>query len=152
MIGSFANNILIASEILTGMTFNDLARQAGKTSREAYAHQDIPFERLLGELNQNLNSNPLFRVMFVLHQHQSIQDTGLDLPGLDIQKIPGLVTRSKYDLELVMVDRDNALSGLFEYNTQIFDRSTIEKLKNNFRHPDPSTQNQALGVSLRILF
>ncbi len=81
MIGSFANNILIASEFQSGMTFKDLVDQVSKASREAYAHQDMPFERLLGELNQNLNSNPLFRVMFVLHQHQSIQDAVQIRPG-----------------------------------------------------------------------
>jgi len=132
MIGSFANNILIASDFHAGMIFKDLADQLSKASREAYAHQDLPFERLLGELNPNLNHHPLFRVMFVLHQHQSIQHTGLEFAGLTVQKLPDVKARSRYDLELVMVDRNSSLSGLFEYNADIFDRVTIEDLKDNF--------------------
>jgi len=132
LIGSFANNILISSDISAGTTFKELVNQVGKSSLEAYAHQDIPFERLLGELNLALSCTPLFRVMFVLHQHQSIENQGLELCGLKIQKIPDKKTLSKYDLELIMVDRNGVLSGLFEYNAGIFDRATIEKMKDNF--------------------
>jgi len=132
LIGSFANNILISSDISAQTTFKDLVGQVGRSSLEAYAHQDIPFEGLLGELNPRLNSSPLFRVMFVLHQHQSIQNEGLELCGLKVQKIADKKTLSKYDLELIMVDRNGVLSGLFEYNTGIFDRVTIESMKDNF--------------------
>jgi acyl carrier protein len=132
MIGSFANNILIASVFGTGITFRALLDQVKKSSREAYAHQDIPFERLLDGLNPSLRVHPLFRVMFVLHQHQSIEGDGLALAGLTLQKTPLPKPRSKYDLELIMVDRNGVLSGLFEYNAGIFERATIDGMIAHF--------------------
>ncbi len=134
MIGSFANNILIPADLALGTTFRDLLKQIAQTTREAYANQDLPFERLLGKLNPNLTRHPLFRVMFVLHQHQSQagSGTGLELTGVQVRKLPDAVVLSRYDLELVMVDRHAELSGLFVYNAALFKPSTIEQLKNNF--------------------
>lgn len=134
MIGSFANNILIASDFSSGMTFHKLLQQVAKTSREAYANQDLPFERLLGKLNPGLTANPLFRVMFVLHQHQSQSGStaGLVLADLQVEKLPDVKVLSKYDLELVMVEHGGKLSGLFVYNADIFEPATIEALRDNF--------------------
>ncbi len=134
MIGSFANNILIPSDFSSGVTFQNLLEQVGKTSREAYANQDLPFERLLGELNPNLTTNPLFRTMFVLHQHQSQSGSAskLKLTGLQVEKLSDIKTLSKYDLELVMVERDDKLSGMFIHQTRVFTQDTIQALKNHF--------------------
>lgn len=145
MIGSFANNILISSDFSSGITFNDLLAQVCKASREANAHLDFPFERLLGELNPELNSHPLFRVMFVLHQHQSIDNQGLTLTGLNIEKL-AIHTQSKYDLELVMVDREGCLSGLFQYNARLFDRATIECFKEHFVQVLKQVTNNPMGA------
>lgn len=134
MIGSFANNILIPADFSAAISFRDLLTQIAQISRIAYANQDLPFERLLGKLNPNLTTNPLFRIMFVLHQHQSQTDSssGLVFPELKVEKLPDIAVLSKYDLELVMVERDNGLSGLLVYNSALFKSATIEQLKDNF--------------------
>ncbi|RKZ90395.1 MAG: hypothetical protein DRR19_10200 [Candidatus Parabeggiatoa sp. nov. 1] len=132
MIGSFANNILISSDFYSDITCKELIYQVRKTSQEAYSHQDIPFEMLLGELDEGLNRTPLFRVMFLFHQHQSIENQGFELSGLKVEKCPVEKGISKYELNLVMTDFNETLSGYFEYSTDIFDHSTIERMKENF--------------------
>ena len=97
----------------------------------AYAHQDLPFEKLVEELRpeRDLSRNPLFQVMFVL------QNTPRPLPqssGLSIERIDVLTETSPFDLSLYLRERDGKLIGFFEYNTDLFEPSTIERMIGHF--------------------
>lgn len=134
LIGSFANNILLPADFSAPLSFAELLQQVAKTARSAYAQQDLPFESLLGELPSQLQQQPLFRYMFVLHQHQSqaAQAQGLQLDGLQVNKRSDVRALSKYDIELVMVERDGQLSGQFEYNAKLFSAQTMTQINQHF--------------------
>ncbi len=92
IIGSFANTLLIAANFAPGVGFRGLVEQLAVRARDANANQYLPFERLLGELNRSLTENPLFRVMFVLHQHQAMDSAGLQLAGTRVHKLADVRT------------------------------------------------------------
>jgi amino acid adenylation domain-containing protein len=98
----------------------------------AYAHQDLPFEMLVEILQpqRDLSHTPLFQVMFVL---DTPPDARLQLPGLTLE---GLATHSgaaSFDLTLSMSDSDAGLRGYVEYNTDLFDAATIQRLLDHFQ-------------------
>lgn len=132
MIGSFANPILIKSSLVPGMSFRDLLLQTRQTLLEAFSHQDMPFEKFLAELEPQLRASPVFRTMFVLHQHRAIESAGFSLAGVQIEKAPLTKPHSKYDFELVMVDHSDSLSGTFFYKPEALSRCQAEDIKSNF--------------------
>ena len=98
----------------------------------AYAHQDLPFEKLVEELrpDRDLSRNPLFQVMFVL------QNTPRPLQqpaGLSIERVDVLPATSLFDLSLYLREREGKLIGFFEYNTDLFEPSTIERMIRHFQ-------------------
>src|SRR5262249_28407790 len=99
---------------------------------EAYAHQDLPFEKLVQELQleRDLSRNPLFQVMFVLQNtpRPLPQPTALSIERVDI--FPA--TSSLFDLSLYLRERDGKLIGFVEYNTDLFEPSTIERMIGHF--------------------
>ncbi len=130
MIGSFSNNILIRSDFSGDPNFAELIGRMRKTAGQAYSNQDVPFEELQEKLDPALRRQPLFRVMFLLHQHPG--KPGLALPGLKVEKIESSNGCSKYDLNLVMTDAQGNLSGSLEYNEDIFEASTIMEMISRF--------------------
>jgi hypothetical protein len=132
MIGPFSNNLLLRADFSSDQTFLSLLEQVRERAQSAYAHQELPLESLLGELDASLNRSPLFRVMFLLHQHESIVTPGLSLPGVTVEKLPVEKGRSNHMLNLVMADLEGVLSGTLEYSTALFDRASMEKLVEDF--------------------
>ena len=98
---------------------------------EAYAHQDLPFEKLVEELRQerDLSRNPLFQVMFVF---QNISDPVLRFPGVKSASVEINTGTSKFDLTLSLREREQTLVGFIEYSTDLFERSTIERMIGHF--------------------
>ena len=99
---------------------------------ELMRHQDLPFEKLVEELQpeRDLSRNPLFQVMFVL------QNTPRPFPqpaGLSIERVDVLTATSPFDLSLYLRERDGKLIGFFEYNTDLFESSTIERMIGHFK-------------------
>lgn len=129
-IGSFANNILIRSDFSSVSNFWELIDMVRGTMTEGYANQDIPFEKLIGELDGELNRTPLFGTMFVFHRFS--KSANLQLSGLQVKKSTTEHSFSQHDLNLVMTDNGKNLSGLLEYNLQLFDASMIKKFPDNF--------------------
>ena len=132
LIGSFANNLLLRADFAAGLTFQELLVQVRQQTQAAFAHQDLPLETLLGELDDGLNRSPLFRVMFLFYQHQSLAAQRLDLAGVEVEHFAVEKAVSKYELNLIMTDVSSVLSGVFEYSTDRFDALTIQRLAENF--------------------
>ena len=90
----------------------------------AYAHQDLPFDYLVEELHpeRNLSHNPLFQVMFILHNTPT---ENLELPGLTLSYLKPENQTARFDLSLDMYETSEGLTGVFEYNTDLFDAATI---------------------------
>src|SRR5262249_33336145 len=131
LIGFFVNTLVLRTDLSEKPTFKELLQRVRNVCLEAYAHQDLPFEKLVEELRpeRDLSRNPLFQVMFVL------QNTPRPLPqtaALSIERVDILPATSLFDLSLYLRERDGKLIGFFEYNTDLFEHSTIERMTGHF--------------------
>ncbi|HEV2846615.1 MAG TPA: amino acid adenylation domain-containing protein, partial [Thermoanaerobaculia bacterium] len=133
LIGFFVNTLVLRSGLAGGPGFPALVRRVRRGTLEAFAHQELPFEKLVEELQpeRDLSRSPLFQVMFSL---QNANSARLDLPGLRLSSWPlGEAVVAKFDLTLTMVERSEGLGGSLEYSTDLFDRPTIDRMLGHFR-------------------
>jgi amino acid adenylation domain-containing protein len=131
LIGFFVNTLVLRTEVELDAPFLQLLGQVRKTLLEAYAHQDVPFEQVVEAINpeRHLSHAPLFQVMLVL-QNAPVGD--LSLPGLSLEHIVVDNATSKFDLTLNITEQQGALAAAFEYNTDLFDASTIARMADHF--------------------
>ncbi|PYX18842.1 MAG: non-ribosomal peptide synthetase [Acidobacteria bacterium] len=132
MIGLFVNTLVFRADFgQRDLTFRDRIRQVRAFALEAYAHQDVPFERLVEALvpQRSLDTHPLFQVMFTF---QNIPKQIFEIPGLRITELPFDAGIAKFDLS-VDVWEDGEFHCQFEYNTDLFERSTIERMLGHFQ-------------------
>ncbi|MEH2130686.1 MAG: amino acid adenylation domain-containing protein [Nostoc sp.] len=133
LIGFFVNTLVLRSKVKPQQGFNELLPQTRQTCLDAYAHQDIPFEYLVEQLQaeRSLSHNPLFQVMMVL---QNSQEAGknLSLPGLDIQYLEQSFPFAKFDLMLDLCERGDQLHCMWEYATDLFAAETIQRMAGHF--------------------
>ncbi|MBC1236261.1 non-ribosomal peptide synthetase [Nostoc sp. 2RC] len=124
LIGLFANTLVLRTNCAGNPTFQELLHQVRECTLSAYTHQDLPFEYLVEQLQpeRNPSYNPLFQVMFVL-QNSPMEE--LKLPGLDLNLLPLENQTAKFDLSLVMQEKECGLYGELEYNTDLFNANTI---------------------------
>ncbi|TFI50883.1 amino acid adenylation domain-containing protein [Mastigocladus laminosus UU774] len=131
LIGFFVNTLVMRTEISGDHTFNELLPRMREMALSAYAHQDLPFEMLVEALQpeRDLSHTPLFQVMFVLLNAPMSE---IELTGLSVSGLPIGITTAKFDLTLSMENTPNGLFGWWEYNTDLFDSSTIERMTGHF--------------------
>jgi len=106
-----------------------------ETTLDAYGHQDVPFERLVDELNvvRDMSHSPLFQVMFSYQADAQAADQVLSLPDLSIEPFGDEMAHSeKFDMSLFISEQDNSLSGNLSYNPDLFDENTIESFVFHF--------------------
>ena len=127
LVGFFVNTLVLRAKLEGESPFRDLLRRVRESCLGAYAHQDMPFERLVQELapERDLSRSPLFQVMFAL---QNAGGSGVALPGLDVRGFAADTAASKFDLTLVMTESGAGLVASMEYAADLFDASTIERL------------------------
>jgi amino acid adenylation domain-containing protein/non-ribosomal peptide synthase protein (TIGR01720 family) len=134
LIGFFLNTLVLRAEIEGEASFLDLLARVKESCLDAYAHQDLPFERLVQEIapERDLSRSPIFQVMFIL---QNTPTDGLAAPsGLKLRGAPAAGDTAKFDLTLGMIPRaDGGLVGSLEYATDLFDAATIERILGYFR-------------------
>ena len=132
LIGFFVNTLVLRARLDGDLSFQALVRQVRETCLGAYAHQDLPFERLVTELapERDLGRTPLFQVIFAL---QNAPAEGIALPGLQITGVIAESATSKFDLTLVMGESKDGLICSFEYDVDLFDGATIERMLGHFR-------------------
>ena len=134
LIGFFVNRIISRIEISRDLSFVRLLQRVKEYALRAYAHQDIPFERLVSELQpqRDLSRQPVLQVMFVL-QNQPQQT--LNLPGITFSLMDTEQETAKFDLLLSMQESAaGVMGGAFEYATDLFDATTIARLSGHFEH------------------
>ncbi len=129
LIGFFANTLVLRARLdePAGLSFRDLLARVRETSLGAYAHQDLPFEKLVEALQpeRNLSHTPLFQVMFVL---DNAPLSGFDLAGLRLSPVAAETGAASFDLTLSMREDGQGWGGYIEYNTDLFDAATIQRL------------------------
>ena len=127
LIGLFVNTLVMRSSLSGELSFRELLWQVREVALGAYAHQDLPFERLVEELQprRDLTRQALFQVMFIL---QNAPYADVQLPDLSVSSIPVDNKTAKFDLLLSMVERAEGLTGTLEYSTDLFDEITIDRM------------------------
>ncbi len=131
LIGFFINTLVMRTNLAGNPSFSQLLGQVREMALGAYAHQDLPFEMLVEALQpeRDLSHTPLFQVMFVLENSPMSQ---LELTGLSASPLVVEGTTAKFDLTLLMENTATGLVGWWEYNTDLFDGSTIERMTGHF--------------------
>ena len=127
LIGFFVNTLVLRTDLSGDPTFRELLGRVREVAIEAYAHQDLPFERLVEELNpeRSLSHSPLFQVLMVL---QNATDAGPRLAGVSVTALPMDVSTSKFDLVAHFADRGREIAASFRYNTDLFDASMMQRM------------------------
>jgi amino acid adenylation domain-containing protein len=132
LIGFFVNTLVVRTDLSGNPGFREVLRRVREVCLGAYSHQDLPFDRLVEELHvtRDLSRNPLFQVMFVLH-NASLRT--VELPGSTLSAVEGDSETAHFDLTLEMAETEQGLTATFVYNTDLFDRGTIARMLENFQ-------------------
>ncbi|MEV6868895.1 amino acid adenylation domain-containing protein, partial [Streptosporangium subroseum] len=127
LIGFFVNTLVLRTDLSGDPTFAELVTRVRDAALAAYAHQDVPFEQLVDTLalERDRSRTPIFQVMFSYEQDSGEE---LGLSSLDASMLPAGEQRSLYDLRLVLMDMGGGMGGAIEYSTELFDRSTVERM------------------------
>ncbi len=132
LIGFFVNTLVLRTNLSENPTFRQLVSRTQKSTLAAYIHQDLPFEKLVEELapKRDLSFNPIFQVMFVW---QNISMPALKLTDLMLRSEFTESKATKFDLTLFMMEDPQGLYGIIEYNTDLFQASTISRMAEHFQ-------------------
>lgn len=132
LIGFFVNMLPMRADLSGNPTFRDLLRQVRTAALEAYAHQEMPFEKLVEELRpaRHAARSPLVQVAFGL---QNTPASDLKLPGLKVSTVDVWTDTAKLDLTLLANETPQGLGVALEYNADIFDRTTAARLLGHWR-------------------
>jgi amino acid adenylation domain-containing protein/FkbM family methyltransferase/non-ribosomal peptide synthase protein (TIGR01720 family) len=131
IIGLFVNTLVMRLDFEGTQRFDELMAQVRQSTRDALEHEDVPFERIVEALRppRRLNRHPIFQVMFAL---QNLPVSSLDLPGVRWTPLAVETPTAKFDLSLVVDEVDDGYRATFEYASDLFDGSTIERLSTQF--------------------
>ncbi|EGK86184.1 amino acid adenylation domain protein [Microcoleus vaginatus FGP-2] len=132
LIGFFVNTLALRTYLSGNPTFQELLGRVREVALGAYAHQDLPFEKLVEELQpeRDRSRTPLFQVMFVL---QNTPSSALELPGLTVNSLNIDSGTAKFDLTLFIMETAQGLRASLEYNTDLFNAATITRMLGNFQ-------------------
>ena len=131
LIGYFASPLPLRVQLSGNPTMSELLDRVRATALGGYEHQELPFEKLVEELapERDLSRNPLFQVAFSLQKSAA---ASLNLPG--VAASPLVIERgtSKFDLTLHLIETDDGARAAVEYNTDLFDAATIERMLGHY--------------------
>ncbi|MCY7283313.1 MAG: amino acid adenylation domain-containing protein, partial [Cyanobacteria bacterium CAN_BIN43] len=133
LIGFFVNTLVLRTRLEEHLSFEQLLKQVRATTLKAYEHQDLSFEQIVEALQpqRSMSHSPLFQVMFVL---QNTPMGEIKLPGVRLSELNASSTIAKFDLALSMTETHLGLDCEWEYNTDLFDKSTIERMAIHFEN------------------
>ena len=132
LIGFFVNTLVLRTDLSGNPSFLELLGRVRETALAAYEHQDIPFDRLVAELQPERSGShmPLVQVMFGFQQSP---DSWLKIPGVAVTPIPVETRGSKLDLSFELLDTPSGLAARIEYSTDLFDSDTIARMAEHYR-------------------
>ena len=132
LIGFFVNSLVMRADLSGDPSFVELLRQVRETTLGAYAHQDVPFERLVDALGvaRDASQNPLFQVVFAW---QNVPFSAMQLPDLVIDVDAFDRGTARFDLEFHLWEHESGLRGRICYNTDLFDAATIEGMRGHLQ-------------------
>ena len=131
LIGFFVNTLVLRGHVDKDMTFRELLRQVRDVTLGAYAHQDLPFDRLVQELHpeRSLSHQPLFQAILTV---QNAAPQELELPGLKLSPVSNGEVVAKFDLRLNIIEWGQSLTAVAVYSTDIFEAATMARFLTHF--------------------
>jgi len=132
-IGFFVNTLTLRSDLSGEPTFRELLGRVKQSCLGAYSHQELPFERLVQELDvkRDLSRTPLFQTFFAF---QDIADRAVTAGDISLTPLPVETEVSRTDLSFWVAKTENGLTGNMEYSTDLFERETISRLLQHFQN------------------
>jgi amino acid adenylation domain-containing protein len=131
LIGFFVNTLVLRTDLTGDPAFTEILRRVRETTLDAYAHQEVPFERLVEDLVpvRSLRRPPLFQVMLAF---QNAPEAAFELPGLAVSLLAAEESAPKFDLGLALGETAAGLAGTLAYDAERFDLATLERLREHF--------------------
>ncbi|TFG62673.1 MAG: non-ribosomal peptide synthetase, partial [Nitrospirales bacterium] len=128
LIGFFVNTLVIRTQLKDQLPFQNVLQQVKTTCLNAFAHQDVPFEKLVEILQptRDPSRHPLFQVMFQLQHGDSTSE--LTLQNLEVHSLPQVGQTAKFDIALGLLVKGEILEGTVTFNTDLFESATIKRL------------------------
>ncbi len=132
LIGFFVNTLVFRNDLSGDPTFREILARVRESALRAYEHQDLPFEKLVEELNpdRGRSDTSFFRVMFAL---QNAPRRELEMPGLVTTPVEIQSSTSKFDIFAALIERDGQLTLRTEYKTDLFDEATVRRLTEGYQ-------------------
>src|ERR1051326_341385 len=127
LIGFFVNTLVLRTEVSSELRVRELLQRVREVCLGAYAHQEVPFEMLVEQLQpeRDLSYTPLFQVMLVL---QNAPQQGIEWAGVQMRALELESGTAKYDLTLGLAESERGLVGTLEYNRDLYERESMERL------------------------
>ncbi|MBI3653800.1 MAG: amino acid adenylation domain-containing protein [Acidobacteria bacterium] len=131
-VGLMVNTLLMKGDLRGNPSFAEMLARIKDTAIGAYQHQELPFEKLVAELvnERDVNRNPLTEVMFVMEEGLNAT---VELSGLTVTEEKINTGTAKYDLMLVLKEKEGGFDGRFEYNADLFDKPAIQRMTDAFK-------------------
>ena len=150
MIGFFVDTLVLRTAVGGELRFLDLLARVRETVLQAFAHAELPLQQLVDRLRpeRDLSRSPLFQILFVMQDAPA----AIAIPGLAVSRIEQAHHFARYDLTVSISETVDGAVAAFEYNVDLFDRETIERLAECYRTilervaADASERVQALGT------
>ncbi|WP_457881778.1 pyoverdine non-ribosomal peptide synthetase PvdD [Pseudomonas aeruginosa] len=136
LIGFFVNTQVLKADLDGRMGFDELLAQACQRALEAQAHQDLPFEQLVEALQpeRSLSHNPLFQVLFNYQSEARGNGQAFRFDELQMESVQFDSRTAQFDLTLDLTDEEQRFCAVFDYATDLFDASTVERLAGHWRN------------------
>ena len=131
LIGFFINTLALRTSLAGDPTFRELLQRVKQAAIDAYTHQDLPFEKLVAELDpeRDLSRNPLFQVMF---QYQNLSRPLFETNDLKLTWLESPLQTAKFDLSMLVVRKGEVFKCVIDYRTEVFEEETIERLLTHY--------------------
>ncbi|HEV2800655.1 MAG TPA: amino acid adenylation domain-containing protein [Pyrinomonadaceae bacterium] len=132
LIGFFINQLVLRTRIVPGMTFREMLRSVRETTLEGYAHQELPFEKLVEELapERHLDRSPLFQVKLIL---QNAPESELTLGEVNLSQVAIQQPEGRFELVLSIVESPSGIAGNVEFAAGLYDEPTIARMMEHLR-------------------
>ncbi|RKG57303.1 amino acid adenylation domain-containing protein, partial [Corallococcus sp. CA054B] len=131
LIGFFVNTVILRARLSPQLTVGELLAQVKQATLGATEHQDVPFEKLVEVLKppRDTSRSQLFQVTFTL---QNTPPVRLELPGLSLRVLDVEIETAKFDMSLVLGEGPDGVSGVLNYDSDLFDRATVARMMEHY--------------------
>ncbi|OYD09603.1 non-ribosomal peptide synthetase [Paludifilum halophilum] len=136
LIGLFLNTLVLRTDLSGNPSFTEQLQRVRTTSMDAYSHQEVPFERVVEEVQpeRSLNRNPLFDVMINYITKEEIDDHLWNIPGADVEEQDFLEFESKFFMTLYIFEREQGLQLDLVYRSDKFSDSRMKEMLNQYQN------------------